>query len=151
MLLDCAGNPAFQPLIDAQVQDATVLLLIFDVASRASMDHCEAWLNHARDVAKTKHICSTRIRGWGRRGVHSTLPLDLKHLALLIGAKADEDNRREVATEEAQAFAEALSAAYFECSAVRFCGLLLSPAPITSLNIPLFPIPERGSGHGGAL
>ena len=92
-LWDTAGQELFRSVTRGYYRGSAGALLVFDLTNRDSFDNIERWLRDIRDVARSDVV------------------------TLLIGNKADLPDKRQVTTEEAEAFAKAHGMQYFETSA----------------------------------
>lgn len=89
---DTAGQERAQVLSAAFYRRAEGAILVFDMTRRATFDHAKHWLDQLRHYA-------------------DDIPL------ILVGNKSDLRHQRQVAAEEARAFAEAEGMSYVESSA----------------------------------
>ena len=92
-LWDTAGQELFRSVTRGYYRGSAGALLVFDLTNRDSFENIERWLSDIRSVARADVV------------------------TLLIGNKADLADKRQVSTEEAEAFAQAHSMQYFETSA----------------------------------
>lgn len=92
-LWDTAGQELFRSVTRGYYRGSAGALLVFDLTNRDSFDNITSWLTDIRNVARADVV------------------------TLLIGNKADLADKRQVSTEEAEAFAKANGMQYFETSA----------------------------------
>ena len=90
---DTAGQESFRSITRSYYRGAAGCILVFDITRRESFNHLENW------IAESKHNSN----------------LDMKYL--LIGNKTDLEEKREVSTKEATAFAKEHGLKYLETSA----------------------------------
>lgn len=91
-LWDTAGQEVFRSVTKGYYRGSAGALIIFDLTNRDSFTNVERWLRDVKDVA-----------------------LDV--VPVLIGNKSDLVDKRQIKTEEAQAFADLHDMEYFETSA----------------------------------
>ncbi len=92
-LWDTAGQERFRSLIPSYIRDSSVAIVVFDVTSRVSFTNAAQWLE---DVRK-------------QRGSDA--------LIVIVGNKADMEDRRQVSADEAASFARKENLLYMETSA----------------------------------
>jgi small GTP-binding protein len=92
-LWDTAGQELFRSVTRGYYRGSAGALLVFDITSRDSFDSVARWLQDIRDVARSDVV------------------------TMLIGNKSDLADKRQVSTDEADAFAKGHSMQYFETSA----------------------------------
>lgn len=92
-LWDTAGQELFRSVTRGYYRGSAGALLVFDLTNRDSFDNITSWLTDIRNVARADVV------------------------TLLIGNKADLADKRQVSTEEAEAFAKEKGMQYFETSA----------------------------------
>eukprot|EP00002_Diphylleia_rotans_P041005 TRINITY_DN9866_c0_g2_i1.p1 TRINITY_DN9866_c0_g2~~TRINITY_DN9866_c0_g2_i1.p1 ORF type:complete len:229 (+),score=59.36 TRINITY_DN9866_c0_g2_i1:139-825(+) len=90
---DTAGQERFRSLIPSYVRDSAVAIVVFDVTNKQTFVNSKSWI----DIAKTERGDDVIIA--------------------LVGNKTDLKEKRQVTTEEAEAFAKDLKIMYTETSA----------------------------------
>jgi len=93
LLYDTAGQEKFRSLIPMYTRDANIVLLVYDISSKASFEHLPEWI---RDLANIK--------------------LD-EVIFALVGNKNDLEDKREVTTDEGLKYAEENNYIFEEISA----------------------------------
>ena len=91
-LWDTAGQERFKSLIPSYIKDSAVAIVCYDITSHESFQHVEKWIEDARALRED----------------------DV--LLILVGNKLDLEDRRQVTTEEAQAYADKMNLMFFETS-----------------------------------
>ncbi|KNC55613.1 Rab11-1a [Thecamonas trahens ATCC 50062] len=91
---DTAGQERYRGITQHYYRGATGALVVYDISSADSFDNAEFWLKEVRK--------------------HSSQEI----VILLVGNKSDLEERREVETAEAQAFAEEHQVSFLETSAL---------------------------------
>jgi len=91
---DTAGQERYRGITQHYYRGATGALIVYDISSRDSFENAEFWLEEVK-----KHSASDIV-------------------ILLIGNKSDLEERREVETSEATAFAEENNVSFLETSAL---------------------------------
>jgi small GTP-binding protein len=92
-LWDTAGQELFRSVTRGYYRGSAGALLVFDITSRDSFESVARWLQDIRDVARADVV------------------------TMLIGNKSDLADKRQVSTDEADAFAKGHSMQYCETSA----------------------------------
>lgn len=92
-LIDTAGQERFRTITSAYYRGAHGIIMVYDVTSDESFEHVEEWLSEVN-----RHASESTIK-------------------LLVGNKADLEERREVPTDRAQRFADNLGISFLETSA----------------------------------
>lgn len=95
-VVDTAGLEAFSSVPPSYLREAVGVLLVFDVTNRQSFE---------KSIPEMLNL------------IHPGDDIDDKRM-ILVGNKADEDDRRQVARRQAEKFAANLGVLYFETSAV---------------------------------
>jgi len=90
---DTAGQERFRTITSAYYRGAHGIIMVYDVTSDESFEHVEEWLAEVN-----RHASESTIK-------------------LLVGNKADLEDKREVPTEKAQRFADNLGISFLETSA----------------------------------
>ena len=90
---DTAGQERFRSIAKAYFKSAVGAVLVFDLTKRASFDDVETWLTDVRTLSCTNCYI------------------------ILVGNKADIEDKREITAEEAREFAEKHGLEYLETSA----------------------------------
>ena len=96
---DTAGQELYRSVTRSYYRFSAVVLMVFDVTSRASFEHLHAWLEEVRQAASSSAVLA------------------------LVANKVDLRAKRCVAREEAEAFAQRIGAMYFETSALLDRGV----------------------------
>jgi small GTP-binding protein len=92
-LWDTAGQELFRSVTRGYYRGAAGAFICFDLTQHDTFDHVGRWLHDVKEVARSDVV------------------------AVLIGNKSDLGDKRDVTSEEAQAFATANKMLYFETSA----------------------------------
>eukprot|EP00755_Sulcionema_specki_P005315 Sspe_Gene.32445::Locus_15904_Transcript_1_1_Confidence_1.000_Length_741::g.32445::m.32445/K07874/RAB1A; Ras-related protein Rab-1A len=92
-LWDTAGQERFKTICAAYYRGAHCIVLVYDITNRESFDNIKSWLREVEVNAR------------------ENVPI------ILLGNKCDDELRREVSTEEAQAYADRLGIQHVETSA----------------------------------
>lgn len=101
-LWDTAGQERYKAIVNSYFRGSTGIILAFDISNRTTFDNIEMWY----DEIKKKH--------------HT---LD-KASVILVGNKADLENKRQVSIDDAKALAAKLRIPYMETSAKQNSGIL---------------------------
>ncbi|KAK6508728.1 Ras- protein Rab-11A [Arthrobotrys conoides] len=91
---DTAGQERYRAITGAYYRGAVGALLVYDISRRESFEGVDRWLKEVKDRA------------------------DPNILMMLVGNKSDLNQRREVPTEEAKAFAASNTLSFIETSAL---------------------------------
>ncbi|XP_066915705.1 ras-related protein Rab6-like [Clytia hemisphaerica] len=92
-LWDTAGQERFRSLIPCYIRESDVVLIVYDITSRASFDHTQKWIDDVKE----------------ERGDDVII--------LLIGNKTDLEEKRQVSCNEAEEKAKELEIHFIETSA----------------------------------
>ena len=95
----CPGQERYRAITSAYYRGAVGALLVYDISKQVTFENVERWLKELRDHAETNIVI------------------------MLVGNKSDLRQRRQVATADAIAFAEANSLAFIETSALETTGV----------------------------
>merc|ERR1719270_304071 len=90
---DTAGRESFRSITRSYYRGAAGALLVYDITRRETFNHLTRWLEEARQNS------------------HQNMVI------MLIGNKSDLENRRQVSTEEGEAFAQKHGLMFLETSA----------------------------------
>mmetsp|Transcript_18323 Transcript_18323/g.16609 ORF Transcript_18323/g.16609 Transcript_18323/m.16609 type:complete len:218 (+) Transcript_18323:103-756(+) len=96
---DTAGQERYRAITSAYYRGAVGALLVYDISKQITFENVERWLKELRDHAEQSIVI------------------------MLVGNKSDLRQRRQVATEDAIAFAEANNLAFIETSALESTGV----------------------------
>ncbi|XP_076825383.1 intraflagellar transport protein 27 homolog [Clavelina lepadiformis] len=100
-IFDNASHDVFKDVTEVHWEKLGMYIIVFDVTNKKSFTSCQKWLK------SLKQYCEP----------DKTIP------GVLIGNKADLEQRRKVTTEEARIFAATNSLTYFESSAKEHTGV----------------------------
>jgi len=92
-LWDTAGQERFRSLIPSYIRDSSVALVVFDIGSRSTFTRTDKWIDDVR-MERGQEV-----------------------FIFLVGNKTDNEEKRQVSKEEAQAKATELGAQFIETSA----------------------------------
>jgi len=92
---DSAGQERFRAVTNGYYRGAVGAMIVYDITSKITFKNVTRWLNEVREMA------------------------DQDILIILVGNKCDLEQQREVATQEATAFAEANRISFLETSALN--------------------------------
>lgn len=92
-LWDTAGQERFRSLIPSYIRDSSVALVVFDIGSRPTFTRTDKWIDDVR-MERGQEV-----------------------FIFLVGNKTDNEEKRQVSKEEAQAKATELGAQFIETSA----------------------------------
>lgn len=92
---DTAGQERFRAVTNGYYRGAVGAMIVYDITSKVTFKNVTRWLNELREMA------------------------DPDILIMMVGNKCDLEQQREVATQEAAAFAEANKISFLETSALN--------------------------------
>lgn len=92
-LWDTAGQERFRSLIPSYIRDSSVAVVVYDITNRSSFTNANKWIDDVR----------------AERGDDVVI--------MLVGNKTDLSDRRQVSTQQANAFADEVGALFIETSA----------------------------------
>ena len=90
---DTAGQERFRTLTNAYYRGANGIVIVYDITSQVSFDHCTLWIESVRHNA----------------------PVNAK--IMIVGCKSDLEDDREVNSEIGEELSKAIEAQFYECSA----------------------------------
>lgn len=93
LLYDTAGQEKFRSLIPMYTRDAHIIIMVYDITRKESLLHIPDWLNDLTNIKKEEV------------------------LFVLVGNKTDLNDKREVTSEEGEAFAKENNIIFAEVSA----------------------------------
>lgn len=93
-LHDCGGHELFRETMRQHWANAHAAIIVVDLTDKAALQSCEQWLSDVRKAASRN------------------IP------AVLVGTKADDEERRAIASADLQSVATRLQCSCFECSAL---------------------------------
>ena len=128
---DTAGQERMRSIANAYYKNASGAVLVFDIASKQSFSRLGHWLDELKENIRSEDIS-----------------------IILLGNKADLEDNREVALEEAKSFAEASGFFYMEVSAKtnpNDCVTLAFDQLLGEINLKLQKKQQKKeqSGQGG--
>lgn len=98
-LWDTAGQERFKSVVKCYFKSASGVLIVFDLTQRVSFDHVATWLEDMNDNVPENVV------------------------KVLVGSKADLEEKRAISYEDARGFAESRNMQYFETSAKSAFGV----------------------------
>ncbi|CAH8530777.1 unnamed protein product [Schistosoma turkestanicum] len=111
-LYDVPGQEVFHDLINNYINEANLIVVVFDVTDSQSFSNAEVTLAEFR-----KSLNDIRIPGMHNFSSY------MRNLVALVGNKTDIKSRRVITMEKAQQLANDLNIPYFETSAKEASGI----------------------------
>ena len=90
---DTAGQERFRTLTNAYYRGANGIIIVYDITSQLSFDHCIVWIESVRENA----------------------PVNAK--VMIVGCKSDLQEEREVSRVSGEELSRAIEGQFYECSA----------------------------------